>query len=802
MARIRGENFAYGWPGIPPRWTAGSKDGVGTAYADASKVWFTLWKGILTEVYWPRIDSPQTRDLQFLITDGSSFFHEEKRDLTSTMERMSLHSLGYSAVNREPEGRYTITKNIIADPMLPCVLQRTKIDCKKSLRERMRLFVLFSPHMDRGGADNEAYVMEQSGREFLVAHKGDSWCALGATVPFKKLSAGFVGASDGWKDISEHFEMTWEFDQALNGNVALTGELDLTVGLEFTIGLAFGDTLQSAIATLFQALGFRFEERKHLFEEEWESTSKIFLPLGKDASDGGKLYASSTSLLLAHEDKTYPGAFAASLSIPWGEAKGDEDLGGYHLVWTRDLVNTAMGLLAAGDTMTPLRVLIYLAATQHHDGGFSQNFWVDGEPYWRGMQLDEVAMPILLARRLADESGLQEFDPYNMVLRGASYLITNGPATEQERWEESSGYSPSTLAAVIAALIAAACFAEEHDDEESAEYLRDYADFLECHLEGWTVTNAGTLVPGIPKHFIRILPIDVSNPIATEDPDQAMISLKNQPPNEQTDYPAKEIVDAGFLELVRYGIRSADDPIIVDSVKVVDAVLGRETPLGASFHRYNHDGYGQRDDGSSFVGWGRGRLWPLLTGERGHYELAAGRDAGEYLKAIEHFATVTGLLTEQVWDSEESPEDWLKLGLPTGAAMPLMWAHAEYIRLLRSIRDGKVFDLVPEVAERYLGKRKDCKKLEIWKPNRQPASIHCGSTLRIQAPEPFTLHWSLDEWATQQESQPIATKLGVYYFDVNIGEDQQGTIGFTFLWTARDEWETVNYEIAIVASAG
>ncbi|MFP3581742.1 hypothetical protein SB659_19475, partial [Arthrobacter sp. SIMBA_036] len=90
------------------------------------------------------------------------------------------------------------------------------------------------------------------------------------------------------------------------------------------------------------------------------------------------------------------GAIIASLSIPWGSSKGDDDLGGYHLVWTRDLVETAGGLLAAGAHADALEVLDYLVATQEADGHWVQNSWLDGRPYWKGIQMDETAFPILL----------------------------------------------------------------------------------------------------------------------------------------------------------------------------------------------------------------------------------------------------------------------------------------------------------------------------------------------------------------------------------------------------------------------
>src|SRR5579863_8110451 len=213
-----------------------------------------------------------------------------------------------------------------------------------------------------------------------------------------------------------------------------------------------------------------------------------------------------------------------------------------------------------------------------------------------------------------------------MVLKAASYLLRHGPVTQQERWEEAGGYSPSTLASNIAALIGAAYFCRQRADKAAAEFLEEYADFLESHIEAWTVTTEGTLVPGIKRHYIRILTASVDNTHPDEDPNSSVIVIANRPPGSQRVFPAKEVVDAGFLELVRYGIRKPDDPVILDSLRVVDAVLKVDTPFGPCWRRYNNDGYGQREDGGPFTSGGQGRAWPLLTGERGHYELAAGHD--------------------------------------------------------------------------------------------------------------------------------------------------------------------------------
>lgn len=792
-----GSRDAFGWPGIEPRWARGNKDGIGTAYSADSRVWFTLWRGTLTEVYYPTVDRPQLRDLEYLVTDGESFFHEEKRHLDCTVQRISHYALGYQITNSDPQGRYSIQKEVIADPHLPCVLQHTRVEGDKDVLSRLELYVLCAPHLGGGGWGNNAHVIDFAGRKILAAEKEGTWLALCANVPFVRLSCGYVGKSDGWTDLAGNMKMDWEFDNALNGNVALTGQLDLSDTSEFTLALAFGSTLHSAVTTLFQSLGTPFEKSRRRFVEQWERPYRKIAPLERVAGDGGYLYHSSCNLILAHEDKSYPGAFIASLSIPWGEAAGDKDKGGYHLVWTRDLVNTATGLLAAGDTESPFRALIYLAVTQEDDGGFSQNFWIDGEKYSGGMQLDEVAFPMILAWRLSRLNELRDFDPYSMVMRGARYLIQHGPMTQQERWEEASGYSPSTLASNIAALICAASFARERGDSKAAQYLEEYADFLECHIERWTVTTEGTLVPGIRTHYIRIRPEVIGNPCPDEDPNTGTLALANIEPGKRGTFPSKEIVDAGFIELVRYGVRKASDPIIVDSLRVVDSVLKVDTPAGPCWHRYNHDGFGQREGGAPYQGWGKGRAWPLLTGERGHYEIAAGRDPGPYIRAMEHLASIGRLLPEQVWDEPDKSEVHMHFGRPTGSAMPLMWAHAEYIKLLRSAHDGRVFDLIPEVAGRYIEDRSKCKRLEVWKLNRQIGSVKSDHVLRIQAPRAFVLRWSLDDWHSARDTSSTSTSLGIEFVDIDCGSSQGKAVLFTFRWTESNTWEGRDYRISI-----
>jgi len=787
---------AFGWPGIPPRWTSSSKEGVGTAYSTSSRIWFTLSHGILNEVYFPTLDRPEIRDLQFLITDGKTFFHEEKRDLESEVEYIEQHTLGYRVVSADVQGRYRLIKEIIADPHQSAILIHGRMEAREEWRERLQLYVLLAPHLEVGGWGNSAEKAVVAGREILVAWKGRTYLALGTKEGFTRSSCGYVGMSDGWQDLNADFQLDWEFDCARDGNVAVIGELDVRHHAEFTVGLAFGDGQHAAATILTQSLSIPFADHRRRYIEQWHRASSMMKPLERNSGDGGRLYRISESLLLAHEDKTYAGAMIASASIPWGQAKGDEDLGGYHLVWTRDTFQSATGLLAAGDRATPGRALVYLACAQREDGGFPQNFWIDGTPYWGGIQLDEVSFPIIIAWRLWKANDLGDFDPYPMVKAAAAFLVRHGPMTQQERWEENSGYSPSTLASNIAGLVCAADFARARGEEATAVFLEEQADFLESHVERWTVTTEGTLVPGIHRHYIRINPLEQGSCCPDENPNYGTVIVHNRPPGSAFEFPGKEIVDAGFLELVRYGIRKPGDPLIEDSLRVVDEVLKVETPFGPCWHRYNCDGYGQRPDGGPYEGWGKGRAWPLLTGERGHYEFAAGRDPAPYLRAMESFASRGGMLPEQIWDEPDRPEVGMALGRPTGSAMPLMWAHAEYIKLLRSAADGRVFDVIPIVAERYLGKRPRPRR-DLWKHIRQVRQVAPGETLRIEADEPFRLHSSADGWWNTRDTDASSSELGIYFVDLAVARYQSEPLVFTFYWTKRNEWEGKDYKVDV-----
>jgi glucoamylase len=791
---------AFGAPGMEPRWTSSVKDAVGTAYSASSRIWFTCSHGILNEIYHPTIDRPQIRDMEFLVTDGESFVHEEKRDLLSTFEYIHPEALGVRYINADAEGRYRLIKEIVCDPHHSVVLTQVRLEGDEELLPRLKVYALLAPHLGGGGHGNTARALDIAGYKALLAWK-DTWAlAMGANCGFSKVSCGFVGASDGWRDLMDNFAMDWEFGSATNGNLAVMGELDLKGQRTFTLAIGIGESLHTALQKTVSALVMPFEQNRKRFIEQWQRAANPEW-LAAESGDDGKLMRTSHNVLLAHEDKTYSGAFVASASIPWGQVKGDDDLGGYHLVWTRDMVQTATALLACGRAETARRALVYLSCTQEPTGGFAQNFWIDGTPYWSGQQLDEVAFPLILAWRLWKAHGLGEMHIFPFVERAAGYLVHYAPITHQERWEENAGYSPSTLAAVIAGLICAAEICRAHDSNELAVFLEEFADWIERHLEDWTVTNDGVLHPQIRRHYMRIRPPETGEAYACEGCGSETIRIANRPPGTRYEFEAREIIDAGFLELVRYGVRRADDPLIVDSLEVVDAVLKRGLPQGPGWIRYNWDGYGQRPDGGPFQTWGQGRVWPLLTGERAHYELAAGNDIAPLIKTYERFATGGQMMPEQVWDEANRPDSSLSMGQPAGSAVPLVWAHAEYLKLLRSAVDGKVFDRIDPVYERYCepaGNGRVRRNLEIYTRKRPIQRITAGQTLRILDETRFDLVWSDDGWMTTHNTASRA--VGCAGFSADIApRTESGELSWTLHWTEQDRWLGHNVEVKIDA---
>jgi glucoamylase len=797
------EGEAFGGPGSEPRWTSSVKDAVGTAYAASSRIWFTSAYGVLNEVYHPTIDRAQVRDMEFLVTDGETFVSEEKRDMHTSFEYIHQEALGVRYTNRDPGGRYALIKEIICDPHHAVVLTHVRVEGDRDLLPRLKVYALLAPHLDGGGTGNSARAVDIAGRKVLMAWKNEFSLAMAASCGFSRVSCGFVGASDGWQDLMDNFRMDWEFGSATGGNIALMGELNLApvspgAAIEFTLAFGIGEGHHTAAQKTLGSLATPFADHRERFISQWHRAANPMW-LAAKSCDGGKLLGVSHNVLLAHEDKTYSGAFVASASIPWGQAKGDDDLGGYHLVWTRDMVQTAGALLACGRAETARRALVYLACTQEPDGGFAQNFWIDGTPYWSGLQLDEVAFPLILAWRLWKADALGELDIFPFVERAVGFVVRQAPITHQERWEENAGYSPSTLAVVIAGLICAAEIARAHDSTELAVFLEDFADWIEKHLEDWTVTNNGVLLPEVTRHYMRVRPPESGEAYACESCGKETIRLQNRPPGTRREFEAREIIDAGFLELVRYGVRRADDPLMVDSLKVVDAVLKRGLPQGPGWLRYNWDGYGDRSDGGPFEGWGKGHVWPLLTGERAHYELAAGKDITELIRTYERYATCGQMMPEQVWDEPNLPGTTLELGQPAGSAVPLVWAHAEYLKLLRSALDGKVFDRIDAVYERYSvpeGRKQVRSDLEIYSLRRPIQKITAGQTLRILDPRRFDLIWTMDDWKTTCTA--IGRSLGSAGFSAEIAPGASPcTLHWTLHWTEQNTWLGYNVQVQV-----
>jgi glucoamylase len=746
--------------------------------------------------------------MELLFTDGETFLHEEKRDFDYDLHYIHPNAPAMRLTGTDPNGRYTVTKQFISDPHRPAVLMHVRITGDEALLSRLKCYVLLAPHLNGGGAGNSGRSIEIGGKRCLLAWKDNISLAMGVSCGFTRSSCGYVGASDGFQDLASDMTMDWHFGQALDGNIAMMGEIDIARNREFTVVIGLGDGHHAALASMMQTLATPYRAHCERFIEQWLRVDSPKL-IAASSTDNGRLANISHNIILTHEDKTYSGAFIASASIPWGASKGDSDLGGYHLVWTRDMIQSATALLACGDTETALRALVYLACTQRTDGSFAQNFWIDGTPYWSGIQLDEVAFPIILAWRLWKENGLGNFDIFPLVERAAAFLVCYAPVTQQERWEETAGYSPSTLAAVISGLICAADIARAQESDELAIFLEGYADWIEAHLDEWTTTTEGILDPEVKYHYMRINPPAPGEPFYNDQIAPGHIHINNRAPDEKQDFEAREIVDAGFLELVRYGIRRADDPLIVDSLKVVDAVLKRDTPSGPCWRRYNHDGYGQRKDGGPYEGWGQGRAWPLLTGERAHYELAAGRPVDDLISAFEKFSSMGGMLPEQVWDYEDLPSEGMYFGKSAGSAQPLVWAHSEYLKLLRSVSEGRIFDRISVVEERYAvpaAKRTFTSRIEIFQIARPISFIPVSFTLRIVDKGRFRVVYTFDDWATVERLDSHSLGRIGYSADIPTTSHQTGKIIFTLCWPNQgpdqsqpDRWLGKNLEVSVIS---
>ena len=778
---------------------------MGTALNRHSKVWFTMSHGILNEVYFPRVDQACTRDMGFIVTNGLDFFSEEKRHCTFENHPIEPGIPVYELTNSCSSGRYRIRKEVLTDPYRNVVLQKVRFEPLQGELSDYHLYALLSPHLANFGSGNTGWIGDYKGYPMFFAERDDVSLSLASSAPWRKTSVGFVGASDGWQDISQHFQMEWEYTRAENGNISLTGEIDLAACKgEFVLALGFGGIWSEAGQHARSSLLENFEETREQYVSQWHKWQSTLLKIDEPLRQYD-LYRASTAVLRTHESKDFLGGIIASLSIPWGFNKGDEDLGGYHLVWPRDLVESAGALLAAGAVGDAVRVLRYLESTQEAAGNWAQNLWLDGRPYWSGIQMDETAFPILLLDLLRREApdALGKLDRWwPMVRKAASFILRNGPVTQQDRWEEDAGYSPFTLAAEISALLAAADIAELTGHSEMAPTLRDTADAWNDSIERWTYATGGDLAQqlGIAGYYVRIAPplTDVA-----ASPTQGFVPIKNRPPGPdggQDGERAYHIISPDALALVRFGLRAADDPRILNTLRAIDALLTVELPQGPCWYRYNGDGYGEHKDGSAFDGTGIGRPWPLLAGERAHYCLAGGhRDEAEALLTVMENSTTgqSRLLPEQVWDSADIPALELFRGKPTGSACPLVWAHSEYIKLRRSVRDNKIFDQPPQTVQRYLIEkhgRPHCG----WRFNNKIRTIPRNQILRIALLTPARIRWSIDNWNTSHDTDTRDTGLGIYTLHLPTASlPPGGQVVFTFLWPTENRWEGTDYTVTV-----
>ena len=303
------------------------------------------------------------------------------------------------------------------------------------------------------------------------------------------------------------------------------------------------------------------------------------------------------------------------------------------------------------------------------------------------------------------------------------------------------------------------------------------------------------MVANRPKHYIRINPTDPESPDPHADPNSTMIEIANGGGL----HPARNIVGGDFLHLVRLGIRSPHDPIVLDSIEVLDRVIKFDLPQGSGWRRYNHDGYGQKDDGSAFDGSGVGRCWPILTGERGHYELAAGRNARPFIKAMEEFSNAGGMISEQLWDVDDLPDGRMRRGCPTGAAMPLCWSHAEYVSLVRSHRDGVCFDRIEPAFQRYVANPVQSGH-EIWSVRHPIRRMHRGKILRLILATEATVVWSTDGWARVNKADTaLESGLNLWFFDFSTTDCTSGTVFSFTLYGKRDHrWQGRNWDVSIL----
>lgn len=692
--------------GARSTWTEADKAGFGTARTRRSNVWFTLQDGRVSEVFHPDLSTPSTRSLELVVTDGRTFTDLQTADMDVTTSRPDERSLRFEQVATVTSGRYRLTTSYVTDPRRDALVVRVRLESLDG--GRYQLYAIHDPALANTGMDDSGTV---AGRT-LVATDADEpvASALASRPRFDRTTTGLLGRDDGWTDLAGDQRLDEGGRSAGPGNVVQTGRLSGITGRDgaqrATLVLGYGPTGARAQRVAGAALRAGAQGTAARYDRGWHRYLASLDEVPASAAAVRRQYLASALVLAAAEDKLNPGALVASPSAPWVWGDEVKDLsspsGAYHLVWSRDSYQFGTALWAMGDRAAARRSVDWLFGVQQlPDGSFPQNSDVEGAPVWSELQLDEVALPIVLAH-LVGRDGPRT---WRGVRRAADFLVRfrdeetgrRAPYSPQERWENQSGYSPNSIATQVAGLVCAADIARKNGDRRSARRWLRVADRWQSRVKDWTVTSTGPL--SADPYFLRV----------TKDgrPDRGTQYEIGDGGPESVDQ--RRVVDPSFLDLVRLGVLPADDADVTSTLAVVDAELGFDTANGPFWRRASFDGYGETRDGGQWEitepgsGTTLGRGWPLLTGERGEYEVAAGREALTHLATMAAAAGEADMISEQVWDGRPpTGEACCPAGEGTRAATPLTWSHAGLVRLAWTIERGTPVDRPAVVAERYL----------------------------------------------------------------------------------------------------
>jgi len=691
----RAQTVAPDAPGAAAYWNESNVGGFADSLGASSKVWYTLGDGELENAFYPETDTPDTYGLQYVVTNGTSFGDTETTGTTHAISLADPTSLTWKQVNTATNGDFTITKTYIADPTRSVILVQTTFDNLSS--SPLSLYVDYHPYLDNDGMGNTGGTDSASGD--LEAVNGSVASALSASTGFTQTSTGYVGtASDGETMLTSDYSLTSTYSSASTaGHIDQVGQIPVASSgsTTFTLALAFDVSEAAAISDAAASLTTGFSSLESSYESGWHSwVSGLNAPpasvTGTPALE--TQYYVSLMELKADEDKTYTGAFIAAPTVPWGASvsadigAGDSGQHGYHVVWTRDEYEMATALLAAGDKTDALAALNYIFSYEEESSGaVKQNSWLNGTAVFGSLQMDEVADPIILAWQL----GATTSTDWGYVESLANYLVANGPYTPEERWEEIGGYSPATMAAEIAGLICAASIADANGDTSAAATYQSTAQAWASQVDNLTYTTTGPYGSG--DYYLRITPDGQPN-------GGTSITIANGGGSHDD----ADVVDPSFLELVRLGVKSATGADITSTLPVIDSELEVSTPEGPIWHRYSFDGYGETASGGDYTGAGVGNPWPVLTGERGEYDVADGNLSGaqSLLETMAGAANSGYQISEQVWDGTTGTGGFT-FGEPDNSSTPLMWAMAQYARLAIDISAGKDVD-TPSVVSSCL----------------------------------------------------------------------------------------------------